>query len=294
MEKLQVTLGIDIGGTNTKMGIVNRVGNCLAATSFPTASEKPFDDFVNRVESHMQGLLAQLTEKVQVVAIGIGAPNANYYTGLIEMPPNLFWGERVPIAERISSRLGLPVFLTNDANAAALGEMRYGVAQGMKNFVVITLGTGLGGGVVVNGELVYGHDGFAGELGHTTVFMEGGRDLATGRSGSIEAYVSAPGIKRTVFELLAKRQHPSPLRDLSYNQMEAHHITEAALQDDLIALEAFDYTGKILGLKLADTIVHLSPEAIILFGGLANAGELITEPTKRWMEHFNLNIFKTK
>jgi glucokinase len=290
----EVTLGIDIGGTNTKMGLVDRYGVCLCEKSFPTDSEHPFEDFINRVERTLGLLKDQAGEPVSVLGIGIGAPNANYYSGLIEQAPNLRWGDRVPIVEMTSSRLKLPVYLTNDANAAALGEMKYGVAKGMKNFVVITLGTGLGSGIVVNGELVLGHDGFAGEIGHTTVFMEGGREVPTGRTGSLEAYVSAPGIKRTVFELLAKRLAPSPLRSMSFEEMDAHHITEAALAGDAIAREAFEYTGQLLGLKLSDTIAHLSPEAIILFGGLANAGDVLFEPTKRYMEIYNLNIFKNK
>ncbi len=290
----EVTLGIDIGGTNTKLGLVNKLGYCLSDLSIHTGSEKPFEHFLDTVVATVNKLKEAVDHEVVIKGVGIGAPNGNYYTGLIEEAPNLKWGDKVPIVKEMEARLGLPTTLTNDANAAALGEMQFGVAKGMKNFVVITLGTGLGSGIVVNGELVYGHDGFAGELGHTTVFPDKGRDLATGQKGSLEAYVSATGIKRTVFELLSKRIYPSELRDITFNQLEAKHITEAALRGDKIALEAFDYTAKILGLKLADTIAHLSPEAIILFGGLANAGDLIMEPTKKYMNHYCLNIFRNK
>ncbi|WP_020528019.1 ROK family protein [Flexithrix dorotheae] len=294
MANKEVTLGIDIGGTNTKIGLVDKTGYCLSETSIETDSEKPFENFLDRVLASVEEITGNLNEGVDIKGVGIGAPNGNYYTGKIEEAPNLHWGEQVPIVEKMKERTNLPVTLTNDANAAALGEMKYGVAKGMKNFVVITLGTGLGSGVVVNGELVYGHDGFAGELGHTTVFIEGGRDLPTGRTGSLEAYVSATGIKRTIFELLAKRIYPSELRDIPYNKLEAKDITIAAQNGDKIALEAFEYTGKILGLKLSDTVAHLSPEAIILFGGLAKAGDLIVEPTKRYMEQYNLNIYRNK
>ncbi|MDW7691910.1 ROK family protein [Flammeovirgaceae bacterium SG7u.111] len=293
MTSQEVALGIDIGGTNTKLGLVNSVGNCLSESSIPTDSHKPIEDFLDRIATEVEKLKATAGLDVDIFAVGMGAPNGNYYTGTIEKAPNLGWGEIVPMAKLIEGKLGLKTTLTNDANAAAIGEMMYGVAQGMKNFVVITLGTGLGSGIVVNGDLVYGHDGFAGEVGHTTVFW-GGRDLPTGRKGSLEAYASATGIRRTVFELLSKRLHPSPLRKMSFEELEAHHISEAALNGDPIALEAFEYTGKILGMKLSDVVAILSPEAIILFGGLAKAGDLITKPTKKYMEEYNLNIFQNK
>ncbi|MEM1134935.1 MAG: ROK family protein [Bacteroidota bacterium] len=290
----EVTLGIDLGGTNTKIGLVNKLGYCLSELSIPTGAKEPFSKFLDNIHHAVEKLKDELNHEVTIRSVGIGAPNGNYYTGLIEEAPNLHWGDRVPIVKEVGSRLSLPVTLTNDANAAALGELLFGVAQGMKNFIVITLGTGLGSGIVVNGELVYGHDGFAGELGHTTIFADEGRDLATGRKGSLEAYVSATGIKRTVFELLAKRIYPSELRDISFNNLEAKHITEAAKRGDKIALEAFDYTAKLLGFKLSDTIAHLSPEAIILFGGLAHAGDLLLVPTKKYMNHYCLNIFRNK
>jgi glucokinase len=295
MTKKEVTLGIDIGGTNTKFGLVDKSGDCLISNSIKTQAQKPVTEFISRLSKALKELLQQplVSKNIEVKAIGVGAPNGNYYTGMVENAPNLNWGEKVPLADMIQKEMGLPTKLTNDANAAAIGEMKFGVAKGLKNFVVITLGTGLGSGIVVNGELVYGHDGFAGEIGHTTVFLDG-RDHTTGRKGSLETYVSATGIKRTVFELLANRIHPSPLRDISFNQMTAKDIYEAALTGDLIALEAFEYTGKILGLKLSDTIAHLSPEAIIIFGGLASAGDLILKPTKKYMEEYNLGIFKNK
>ncbi|MCS7005595.1 MAG: ROK family protein [Cytophagales bacterium] len=288
----EAVIGIDLGGTNTKYGLVDRTGDCFADGSIETHAHRPVTEFIPRIAQAITALLQQ-HPNVSVKAVGVGAPNGNYYTGRMEKAPNFQWGERVELAKLLSEALQLPVWLTNDANAAAIGEKLYGVAKHFKDFVVITLGTGLGSGIYVNNQLVYGHDGFAGEIGHTTVFLDG-RDHTTGRKGSLETYVSATGIKRTVFELLCNRIEPSPLRDLSYNQMTAKHITEAALQGDKIALEAFELTGKILGLKLSDTVAHLSPEAIILFGGLANAGDLILRPTKYWMEYYNLGIFKNK
>lgn len=291
---LEVTLGIDIGGTNTKLGLVDRNGTCLVEASMPTLSEKPVEDFCDRIAQQTEKFKAQLTQTIDLKGVGIGAPNGNYYKGTIEQAPNLGWGEFVPIANLVAQKMGVPTTLTNDANAAAVGEMKYGVAKGMKNFVVVTLGTGLGSGIVVNGELLYGHDGFAGELGHTSVFPWSGRDLPTGRKGSLEAYVSAPGLKRTVFELLSTRLEPSPLRQYTFENLDATIITKAAQEGDPIALEAYDYTAKILGFKLSDVVALFSPEAIILFGGLAHAGDLILQPTKKYLEEFNLNIFKNK
>jgi len=288
----QVVLGIDIGGTNTKMGIVTKT-KTLVETSIPTFSEKPFDNFVRRVVDTYNELLEAHGKDLTLKGVGIGAPNGNYYSGTIEEAPNLRWGKSVPIASVLKKELGVPVFLTNDANAAAVGEKIFGHAKTMKDFVVITLGTGLGSGLFVNGSLVYGHDGFAGEIGHTTVFLDG-RYHTTGRRGSLETYVSAPGIVRTVQELLASQIDASELRNIPFNQLDAKHITKAAQNGDTIALKAFDYTGKILGLKLSDTIAHLSPEAIILFGGLANAGDLLIKPTKKYMEEYNLNIYRNK
>jgi glucokinase len=238
-------------------------------------------------------LINILDRTIAVKGIGIGAPNGNYYTGSIEFAPNLAWKGVIPLAEMLDKRMKLPVVLTNDANAAAIGEMLYGAAKGMTNFIVITLGTGLGSGIVVNGELLYGHDGFAGELGHTIVDPEG-RTCGCGRKGCLETYASATGIVRTVIEMLDKVDKPSILRKANTNKLQSKDVFLAAQQGDQLALDAFEYTGKILGLKLADAIAFSSPEAIILFGGLAKAGDYIFTPTKKYMEHFLLAIYKNK
>jgi len=289
----EIAVGIDIGGTNTKIGLVNRAGEALASTSLPTNDKVKPESFVETVSDEIRKLVESLEGKLTILGIGIGAPNGNYYHGTIENAVNLKWKGIVPLAGMFKARFNVPVVLTNDANAAAIGEMVYGGAKGMKNFIVITLGTGLGSGIVVNGELVYGHDGFAGEMGHLTV-RPYGRLAPTGRKGSLETYVSATGIKRTVFKMLAKYIEDSPLRDVSYNQLTAKMVTEAAQQGDKIALESFEYTGELLGRILSDAAAYLSPEAIFLFGGLAEAGEYLFEPTQRHMEANMLQIFRGK
>ncbi|HEX9739230.1 MAG TPA: ROK family protein, partial [Ignavibacteriaceae bacterium] len=228
----------------------------------------------------------------QLKGIGIGAPNGNYYKGTVENPPNLKWGI-VNIIELVNRFFDVPVAVTNDANASALGEMLFGAAKGMKNFIVITLGTGLGSGIVVDGQLVYGADGFAGEIGHT-IYDPNGRMCGCGRKGCLETYASSTGIKRTVMELLASSNEDSVLRSISYNDLDSKMIYSSALAGDKIALQAFDYTGKVLGIKLADAVAHTSPEAIILFGGLALAGDLIIKPTSKYMEEYLFHVFKNK
>jgi glucokinase len=288
-----VAVGVDIGGTFTKYGIVDKEGNCLTDGTISTTEEKELDPYLDLLKSTIDAAMAKIKEPVKLRGLGIGAPNGNFYKGTIEFAPNLSWRGVVPFVQEFKKRYDLPMYLTNDANAAAIGEMVYGGAKHMKNFIIITLGTGLGSGLVVNGELVSGHDGFAGELGHLTV-IRGGRMCATGRRGSLETYVSAPGIKRTVFELLADSLEDSVFRDVTFNELTAKMISDAALKGDKIAVEAFEKTGKVLGEALADTVAHTSPEAIFLFGGLANAGELIIEPTKRHMEQNLLKIFQNK
>lgn len=288
-----VVIGIDIGGTYTKYGIVDRDGVCLAESYTNTDRYNDIDTYLENLNVEIKNTLADISEEIDIKGVGIGAPNGNYYRGTIEQAPNLKWKGIVPFVELLKNYFDLPIVLTNDANAAALGEMIYGGAKNMKNFVVITLGTGLGSGIVVNGELVYGHDGFAGELGHLTV-IPGGRMCSTGRRGSLETYVSATGIKRTVFSLLADSIEESEFRDITYNQLTAAMISDAAKKGDKIALEAFEYTGKILGRALSDTIEHLSPEAIFLFGGLAKAGDFIFKPTKKYLEENLLAIFRNK
>ncbi|CAN5476110.1 ROK family protein [soil metagenome] len=288
----EVAVGLDIGGTNTKIGIVDEVGNCLSQTSIDTASYVKVEDYIKTLHREISDLLGNDSD-YSLQGIGIGAPNANYYKGTIEQAPNLPWKGFIEFVKLLKQYFDVPMAITNDANAAAIGEMVYGGAKGMDNFLVITLGTGLGSGFVVNGKLMYGADGFAGELGHVTVYNNG-RQCGCGRKGCLETYVSATGIKRTVYELLADRNDSSELRDISFNKLTAEMITQAALREDAIALTAFDFTGEILGKKLADTIALTSPEAIFIFGGLANAKDLIFQPTWHHMEKNLMKIYQNK
>lgn len=288
----EVALGIDIGGTNTKIGFVDREGICLADTSMPTGEDSA-DKFLIRLYRTVDQLIMPLRDKIDIQGIGIGVPNGNYYKGTVEMPANLPWGDYTPLASWMEDHYKLPCKLTNDANAAAIGEMKFGVAKGMKNFVVITLGTGLGSGFVVDGKLAYGHDGFAGELGHVVV-NPNGRMCGCGKKGCLETYVSATGIRRTVYKLLADHTEDSEMRRISFEDLDGSMITEAAVRGDRIAIEAFEYTGRILGMKLADVMAILSPEAIILFGGLTRAKEYLFRPTHRYMEEFMMPIFRNK
>lgn len=292
MALVDVILGVDIGGTNTVFGYVDDSGHCLHEASMPTKSEEPAEKFFERFYATESKAFAGLKDRCRLLGIGMGAPNANYYRGTIEQPPNLKWGF-VNVVQTMKKYYGIPVALTNDANAAAIGEMVFGAAKGMKDFIVITLGTGLGSGIVANGQLIYGADGFAGEIGHT-VYDPAGRDCGCGRKGCLETYVSASGIRRNVYELLAKRNTASEFRDVSFNTLTAKMISEAAQRGDAIALEAFAMTGEILGFKLADSVAHTSPEAIILFGGLAAAGDLLFKPTHRSLEQHLLPIFRNK
>ncbi|MGL1887395.1 MAG: ROK family protein [Reichenbachiella sp.] len=280
-------LGIDIGGTNTKFGLVDREGEISHEGSFSTQADLDFPTFLDNLEGHIGGLIKEYA----VIGAGVGAPNGNYYKGTIEHAPNLNWGEIVDFKDQFTARFKIPVSLTNDANAAALGEMKFGGARGIKDFVVFTLGTGLGSGIVVDGKLVYGNTGMAGELGHVSVNPEG-RYCACGRRGCLETYVSATGIKRTVSKLMADYTRPSVLRDISYNDLDGKAITEAAKNHDFIAIKAFEYTGKILGQKLADTVLHTSPKTIFLFGGLVHAGEYLLDPAKHYMEEKMFKPFK--
>lgn len=283
-------LGIDIGGTNTAYGIVDIHGTVRAQRSLPTTGHASPEDFVQAVAADVRALLAAegITD---LVGAGVGAPNGNYYRGTVEHAPNLAWKGVVPLAQLFRSALELPVVLTNDANAAAIGEMVYGGARGMRDFLVVTLGTGLGSGFVAGGSLIYGHDGFAGELGHTIVDPHG-RQCACMRRGCLETYVSAPGIRRTVMELLADDPTGTELAGVSFEALTAQMITAAAEGGDRAALAAFEVTGEILGRALADAVAITSPEAIFLFGGLANAGDFILEPTRRHFEAALLNIFR--
>ena len=292
MTKLKVTLGIDIGGTNTVFGIVDEKGQCIKSSKIPTLSNNSAESLFDRLFENFHNHFSSELENVELVGIGIGAPNANFYKGTVENPPNLKW-RQVNLREIVEKYYNLPVAVTNDANAAALGEMQFGAAIGMKNFVEITLGTGLGSGIVVNGELVYGSDGLAGELGHTTA-KTGGRRCNCGLKGCLETYVSAPGIKRTVFKLLSAKKDDSPLRKVTFEDLDSKMIFESAVNGDKIAKQAFDETAQTLGSALADVVAVLSPEAIIFFGGLANAGDLLLKPTKSYMEENLLSIFRNK
>jgi glucokinase len=290
----EVVLGIDVGGTFTKFGIVDKEGICLKENFTGTDKHNDFEKFLEHLSFEIHQLIVSLHEPISLKGIGIGAPNGNYYKGTIEHATNLNWKGIVPFVEKFQSYFpGLPMVLTNDANAAAIGEMIYGGARGMKDFIVITLGTGLGSGIVVNGNIVLGHDGFAGELGHFNVKYKG-RTCGCGKRGCLETYVSATGIKRTIFKLLSERMDKSELRDISFNDLTAKMISEAALRGDVIALEAFLLTGRVLGEKLADAVAFSSPEAIFIFGGLAKAGKLIFEPTHKYMEENLLPIYRGK
>ena len=287
----ELVLGIDIGGTNTAFGIVNRRGAIIAKGSLPTTGHASVAHYI----AALMDVVLPLVEKEgkeHFAGAGIGAPNGNFFTGEIVFAPNMPWREIIPMAKLVGDALGFKATLTNDANAAAVGEMMYGAAKGMKDFIVVTLGTGLGSGFVANGQVIYGHDGFAGELGHVIAVREG-RKCGCGRKGCLEAYASATGIVRSAEEWLAHRSDNTMLR-AQKDRLTAKDIHEAALRGDVFALELFEYTGKLVGQTLADIIAITSPEAIIFFGGLANAGELLLKPVHQHLEENLLNIYQDK
>lgn len=289
----EICIGVDIGGTNTIFGLVDKNGRILSEDAIKTSQYEEIDDFLLSLAEKINRKISCLDELVVLKGIGIGAPNGNYYRGTIEFAPNLKWKGVIELVKMMKGYFSVPVFLTNDANAAAIGEMIYGEAKGMKNFFTITLGTGLGSGFVVDGKIVYGHDGFAGELGHTIV-VENGRECGCGRKGCLETYASANGLKRTMCELMTKNSYSGLLKNHDYESISAKDIDNAAKNGDTIAMEAFNITGEILGKSLANVVAITSPKAIFLFGGLANAGDLIINPTKEFMEKNLLNIFKNK
>jgi len=293
MTRTPTVLGIDIGGTTTSFGVVEGDGRILTRETIPTRPDEDASTLVSRIRGRFRDFFSPLEDSRELKGIGIGAPNANYYTGVVTNPPNLGWEPSVNLAGLFREAFGLPVAITNDANAAAIGEMEFGGAAGMRHFMVITLGTGVGSGIVVNGEVLYGADGFAGEIGHTVVDPDG-RECACGKRGCLETYASAPGLCRTVMCLLADRTEDSVLRERSPRELTARNVFEAAKQGDTLALEAFHRTGRILGMKLADAVAITSPEAIFLFGGLAAAGELIFQPTRLSMEAHLLKVFRGK
>lgn len=287
-------VGIDIGGTNTVFGIVDQKGTVLASNSIKTQAYQELDNYMNALCDGIAKLVADTCGMDKIQGIGVGAPNANFYTGNIEHAPNLPWKGIVPFAKMMSEKLGVPVALTNDANAAAIGEMKYGVAQGMKDFIMITLGTGVGSGVIANGQLIYGHDGFAGELGHVIV-ERNGRPCGCGNKGCLETYTSATGVARTAREFLEKRANEdSLLRKIPADQITSKDVFDAAKAGDAIAKDIFAFTGEVLGAALADFIKFSSPEAIVLFGGLAKSGDLLLVPLKKAMEDNLMPIFKNK
>lgn len=292
MEKPYV-VGVDIGGTNSVFGIVDARGNVIVNASIRTGTHNDIDKYLDDLVAGIMMLVEQVGGAEVIRGIGVGAPNGNYFTGSIDFAPNLPWKGKIPLAEMIKERIGIPVTLTNDANAAAIGEMTYGAARGMKDFIVITLGTGVGSGIVVGGQLVYGHDGFAGELGHMIV-RRNGRMCGCGRQGCLETYTSASGVARTAREYLSIRNDDSYLRSLDVDKITSKDVYDAAINSDPMALEIFESTGTILGEAFADFVTFSSPEAIILFGGLTKAGDLLMNPIKHHMERNILNVYKGK
>jgi glucokinase len=289
----ELAIGIDIGGTNTKYGIVNHRGEILEKGALKTDAYPDVELYVDALHKAIAPIINVHKQHKNIKGIGIGAPNGNYYTGTIEYAPNLQWKGVIPLAKMITEKFTLPCSLTNDAKAAALGEMMYGAARGMKDFIMITLGTGVGSGIVANGQLIYGHDGFAGELGHTVIRPGGRLHKGTGLHGSLEVYASATGIAITANELLAKNpETPSLMR--KYDKIDAKVVADCAEEGDDLAKEVYRFTGQILGEALANFVMFSSPEAIVLFGGVIKAGDLILNPTKEHMEKNVLPIFRNK
>ncbi len=289
----EIIVGIDIGGTSTKFGLVDLDGKVLYQSKMPTQTHEDFHDYIKDLDNAIKAAIIKTVPDAKILGIGIGAPNANFYRGTIEHAANLRWKGIIPIVDIMKADFNVPVLITNDANAAAMGEMIYGKAQGMKDFIVITLGTGLGAGIVCNGKLVHGHDGFAAELGHVIINPHG-RQCGCGRRGCLETYVSATGIKRTVYKMLADHMEESELRGISFHDLNTKMITECANRGDLVAQDAFEYTGQVLGAKLADTVAHTDPQAIFLFGGLSLAGDLIFKPTRKYLEQTLMPIYRGK
>src|SRR4026209_1517059 len=289
-----LVIGIDIGGTGTKFGIVDRDGNVLFSDEMSTKKHAEVNTFIDDLYNNLAVLIEKAGGVGRMKGIGVGAPNGNFYTGTIEYAPNLPWKGIIPLAKLIENKFKLPVTLTNDANAAAIGEMMYGAAKGMKDFIMITLGTGVGSGIVANGHLIYGHDGFAGELGHTIVIPDGRIHAGTGKKGSLESYASATGLRLTAIEFLEKNKNQSLLRKVPADQLDSKAVYDAAIEGDELAKDIFNYTGKILGIALANAVMTTSPEAIILFGGLTKAGEFILKPTRDSMDENLIQVFQNK
>ena len=292
MEKPYV-VGIDIGGTNTVFGVVDARGTILYSGSIKTGKYADGNDYVAELAKGLKSVIDQAGGPDKIKGVGVGAPNGNFFNGCIEFAPNLPWKGILPLAAMFEERLGIPTALTNDANAAAIGEMTYGAARGMKDFIMITLGTGVGSGIVINGQMVYGHDGFAGEFGHV-IARRDGRLCGCGRKGCLETYCSATGVARTAREFLAARTDASLLRNIPAENITSKDVYDAAVQGDKLAQEIFEFTGNILGEALADAIAFSSPEAIVLFGGLAKSGDYIMKPIQKAIDDNILNIYKGK
>jgi len=288
-----ITIGIDIGGTNTVFGFIDSKGKSWGEGSIPTQTQERFEDYLKDLYVAINHTRLSSEEDLRIIGVGIGAPNGNYRTGTIDNAANLRWKGNLELAKLVGEELKVPVKVTNDANAAALGERIFGGAKDMSDFMVITLGTGLGSGIVVNGDLLYGHDGFAGEVGHI-IMRPGGRECGCGRRGCLETYVSATGVKRTAYKMLAKHLGESSLRDVPFNGLTAKMVADAANEGDSLAMEIFAYTGKMLGEALANVASVTSPKAIFFFGGLAKAGELLFDPVREAMEKNILFLYKDK
>ncbi|MBS4042211.1 MAG: ROK family protein [Chitinophagaceae bacterium] len=298
MEKLKsekYAIGIDIGGTTTKFGIVNTKGEILEQDRIPSNEHDAVENFIEDLYQKLHPMINKVGGIINFVGIGVGAPNGNIYTGTIDYAPNLKWKGIIPIANILEQKFNLKTKLTNDANAAAMGEMQYGACKNMKHFITITLGTGVGSGIVIDGKIVVGHDGFAGELGHTVIRPGGRMHKSTGMAGSLEAYASATGVRETAIEFLTKHpEEPSLLRKYTINELTSETVYECAIKGDNIANNIFQFTGQILGESLANFVMFSSPEAIVLFGGLTKAGNLLLNPTKKHMELNLLPIFQNK
>ncbi len=291
---MRLVVGIDIGGTKTKVGLVNSEGHCLEHTFFRTREYADLDAYLDKIAAVVQELETKFPDKPQILGCGIGAPNASSRDGTIVHASNLVWKGVVPILSKLKERLPMPMKITNDANAAALGEMLFGNARGMTDFIVITLGTGFGAGIVANGKLIEGYDGFAGELGHVDMTIGDGRLTGQNVRGGLEAYVSATGLKRTILYLMSQYMDESRFRSIAYNDLHGEEITQAAEEGDTIALKAFDFTADILGMALANFTAFSQPEAFILMGGLVNSGKWIFDPLHKYFESYLLEVYKGK
>ncbi len=291
---MDIVAGVDIGGTKTKIGLVTKEGECLEQTYFRTREYPDIEEFLNKIHSTINELIRQNPEDFKVLGVGVGAPNASSKNGTIENASNLLWKGTVPILEKMQQRISVPMKIMNDASAAALGEMLFGNAKGMKDFIVVTLGTGFGAGIVANGKLIDGYDGFAGELGHVDMTLGDGRLTGLGVRGGLEAYVSATGLKRTILYMMSKYMDDSRFRSIAFNDLHGEDITQAAEEGDTIALKAFDYTAKIFGQALANFTAFTQPEAFFLMGGLTGSGKWITEPLQKYFDEYLLEVYKGK